>query len=70
MGSSNRPKTSGKRSISTVQLTQQMSDVISLREKVAQAELAAHVYGRTLDQDARKAQPRSSRVMHGPAAIS
>jgi len=67
MGSSNRPKTSGKRSISTVQLTRQMSDVISLREKVAQAELAAHVYGRTPDQDARKAQPRPSRVIEGKA---
>jgi len=28
-----------------------MSEVISLREKVAQAELAAHLYGRTFDRN-------------------
>jgi hypothetical protein len=34
-----------------------MSQVISLREKVAQAELAAHVYGRTLEQNDEKTPP-------------
>jgi hypothetical protein len=46
MGSSDRSKTStsSRRSILTVQLARQMSEVISLREKVTQAELAAQVY--------------------------
>jgi hypothetical protein len=56
MGSSKTPKTniSGRRSISSARLTQQMSEVISLREKVAQAELAAHLYGRTFDQNGKE----------------
>jgi hypothetical protein len=31
-----------------------MSEVISLREKVAQAELAARLYGPTLDQNGKE----------------
>ena len=52
MGSAKPPKTStsGRRSISSARLLQKMSEVISLREKVAQAELAAHLYGQTLGQ--------------------
>lgn len=38
------------RLISQERLFQQMSEVISLREQVAQAELAAHVFGAGLDQ--------------------
>ena len=59
MGSSNPPETfkSGRRSISKARLARQMSQVISLREKVAQAELAAHVYGRTLEQNDEKTPP-------------
>jgi hypothetical protein len=59
MGSSNPPETfkSGRRSISEAQLVRQMSEVISLREKVAQAELAAHLYGRTPEQNDEKSPP-------------
>jgi len=39
-----------QRLVSQDQLTKQMSDVISLREKVAQAELAAHAFGITAAQ--------------------
>jgi hypothetical protein len=48
MGSSQTPKTKfdSRRSISNAQLYQTMSELISLREKVAQAELAAQVPGR------------------------
>ena len=42
--------TSSRHQISREQLFQKMSEVISLREKVAQAELAAHLYGQTLGQ--------------------
>jgi hypothetical protein len=38
--------------ITQAQLTRQMSEVISLREKVAQAELAAQCYGITAVQHA------------------
>ena len=60
MGSSDRSKTStsSRRSILTVQLARQMSEVISLREKVAQAELAAHLYGQTPDQGGEEAAPK------------
>ena len=54
MGSSSKPPktfTSDNCSISEAKLTRQMSDVISLRGKVAQAELAAQLYGLTLDQN-------------------
>ena len=56
MGSSNPPETftSDKNSISKAQLIRQMSEVISLREKVAQAELAARLYGPTLDQNGKE----------------
>jgi hypothetical protein len=51
MGSSETPKTKfdSRRSISNAQLYQTMSELISLREKVAQAELAGHVPGRPKD---------------------
>lgn len=51
MGSSKPPKTntSSQRSIPCERLLQKMSEVISLREKVAQAELAARFDAR-LDQ--------------------
>ena len=39
--------TSGRRPISRVKLLQKMSELISLREKVAQAELVAQLYGVT-----------------------
>ena len=42
--------TSSRNQISREQLFQKMSEVISLREKVAQAELAAHLYGQALGQ--------------------
>jgi hypothetical protein len=60
MGSSNPPETfkSGRRSISEAQLLRQMSEVISLREKVAQAELAARTFGQTLDQGGEEAPPK------------
>ncbi len=38
-------KPADQRVVTQDKLTRQMSDVISLREKVAQAELAAHLYG-------------------------
>ena len=59
MGSSKPPKTftSDRGSISEAQLMRQMSEVISLREKVAQAELAAHLYGLTLEQNDEKPSP-------------
>lgn len=38
-------KLQDRHSVSLEELTQQMSEVISLREKVAQAELAASVHG-------------------------
>ena len=41
----------GGKSISQAGLTRKMSEVISLREKVAQAELAAHLYGRNPGQN-------------------
>jgi hypothetical protein len=52
MGSAKPPKTStsDRRSISSARLLQKMSEVISLREKVAQAELAAHLYSLTPGQ--------------------
>jgi hypothetical protein len=37
--------TSGRRHVSREKLLQRMSEVISLREKVAQAELVAQLYG-------------------------
>jgi hypothetical protein len=47
MGSARLQKTStsSRRPISRERLLQKMSEVISLREKVAQAELVAHLYG-------------------------
>ena len=50
MGSAKPPKSfaSSRRPISSEKLLQKMSEIISLREKVAQAELAAHLYGLTL----------------------
>jgi hypothetical protein len=47
MGSAKPPKTttSSQHPISQERLMQKMSEVISLREKVAQAELAAQLYG-------------------------
>ena len=52
MGSAKPPKTSAasRRPISLEELLQKMSEVISLREKVAQAELAAHLHELTLGQ--------------------
>jgi hypothetical protein len=52
MGSAKPPKTStsGRRPISRERLLQKMSELISLREKVAQAELAAHLYSLTPGQ--------------------
>ena len=52
MGSAKPPKTrtSGQRPISRERLLRKMSEVISLREKVAQAELAAHLYSLTPGQ--------------------
>ena len=41
------PKPANQSLISQDRLTEQMSDVISLRERVAQAELAARSYGIT-----------------------
>jgi hypothetical protein len=60
LASSNRPEAfkSGGRSISEAQLLRQMSEIISLREKVAQAELASHAYGQTLDQGGEEAPPK------------
>jgi hypothetical protein len=54
--SAKRPKTgaSRRRSTSSEKLLQKMSEVISLREKVAQAELAAHLYGLTLRQNGKE----------------
>jgi hypothetical protein len=58
MGSSNPPETfTSDSSISKAKLIRQMSEVISLREKVAQAELAARVYGLSLDQSGEEAPP-------------
>jgi hypothetical protein len=59
MGSSNPPETfiSDRSSISKAKLIRQMSEVISLREKVAQAELAARSYGLTIDQSGEEAAP-------------
>jgi hypothetical protein len=59
MGSPSNPAetfNSGRRSISEAQLLRQMSEVISLREKVAQAELAARAHGTT--QDGEQAPPK------------
>jgi hypothetical protein len=39
-------------------LVQKMSEVISLREKVAQAELAAHAVGRSRDNVQQAALPK------------
>jgi hypothetical protein len=52
MGSAepHKTSTSSRHRISREELFQKMSEVISLREKVAQAELAAHLYGQTLGQ--------------------
>jgi hypothetical protein len=52
MRSSKSPKASNyrQRSVSQHRLFQKMSEVISLREKVAQAELAAHKFGPPLEQ--------------------
>jgi hypothetical protein len=52
MGSAKLQKTStsSRRPISRDLLFQKMSEIISLREKVAQAELAAHSYGQGLGQ--------------------
>ena len=52
MGSAKLQKTStsSRHQISREELFQKMSEVISLREKVAQAELAAHLYGQSLGQ--------------------
>jgi hypothetical protein len=52
MESAKPPKTStsDRRLISRERLLQKMSEVISLREKVAQAELAAHLYSLTPGQ--------------------
>ena len=49
MGSAKLRKTGtpSRHRISREELFQKMSEVISLREKVAQAELAAHLYGQT-----------------------
>ncbi len=54
MGSEKPPKpsTASRHPISRERLLQKMSEVISLREKVAQAELAAHLYSLTLGQNA------------------
>jgi hypothetical protein len=54
MRSSKPPKTSkpGKGAISQRLLVQKMSEVISLREKVAQAELAARIFGQAFDRSA------------------
>ena len=59
MGSSKPPETfkSGKHSISKAQLIRQMSEVISLREKVAQAELEAQLYDPALNQSGEEAAP-------------
>ena len=59
MGSSAPPKnfSSDDSSISHARLVRQLSEVISLREKVAQAELAAHLYGLTLEQNDEKPSP-------------
>jgi hypothetical protein len=53
MGSAKPRKTraASRRAISREELLQKMSEVISLRERVAQAELAAHLYGLTLGQN-------------------
>ena len=52
MRSSKPPKTSNSNRcpISQSLLVQAMSEVISLREKVAQAELAAHMFSQVLEQ--------------------
>ncbi len=42
-----KTSTSGRRHISREKLLQKMSELISLREKVAQAELVAQLYGVT-----------------------
>ena len=59
MGSSAPPKnfSSDSSSFSHARLVRQMSEVISLRAKVAQAELAAHLYGLTLEQNDEKPSP-------------
>jgi hypothetical protein len=53
MGNSKRrtPDTSSRRLISAEWLRRQMSEVISLREKVAQAELSTHRYGPANKED-------------------
>jgi hypothetical protein len=58
MASSNPPEIFefGRRSISEAQLLRQMSEVISLREKVAQAKLAAREYSQT--QGGEEAPPK------------
>jgi hypothetical protein len=62
MGSSETPKTKfdSRRSISNAQLYQTMSELISLREQVAQAELAAHVGRPTRDEVATSIASRST----------
>ena len=57
-------KPTDQRLVSQDQLTKLMSDVISLREKVAQAELAAHAFGITAAQnfEAIRKQHRQARV--------
>jgi hypothetical protein len=44
---SQKASTSGRRHISREKLLQKMSELISLREKIAQAELVAQIYGVT-----------------------
>ena len=50
-------KPADQRVVTQDQLTRQMSEVISLREKVAQAELAAHAYGIAGAQNGEIARP-------------
>lgn len=49
-------KPADQRTVSQDELTRQMSEVISLREKVAQAELAMHLYGITSPVGGEKAK--------------
>ena len=53
MGSEKPAKTNtaSRRPLSREELSQQMSEIISLREKVAQAELVAQLYGLNLGQN-------------------
>ena len=57
--SSNSPETfkAGRRSISEARLLRQMSEVISLREQVAQVELAALASSQARDQGSGEAPP-------------